>query len=238
MRPKEINIEWTPAETDRFLQENYGYSLWHFACSFIRNSFIWRDYREDGNIKTLKKGKKELEKNLDKFRKYPFPYSSYKYINEAIKEIDKTLNSQNMQGAPSKRLNIIALIWSYFIKDTHKIHLANISGLLEWFNDKTENSEFFVSFFREIENLNNKKLGKLIDRHKRKNTYAKAVEEGMRIFKNPAKNIAILFRNNEAEEILLDKFERGKNTPFISFPNGEILAIEDFEKNKATNSRA
>jgi len=231
MRYKEIDIEWTPAELDRFLQENYGYSLWHFSWSFIRNSFLWKDYREGGEIKTLKKVKRDLEKNLNVLQKKPFPYESFIHLRKTIKAIDKPLNSQNTRGAPSKRLSIIALIWSYFIRDEHETHLANISGLLEWFNDKAEYSEFFVSFLEEIESLNNKKLKKLIARHRKENTHGETIEEGKDIFEMPAKAIAISFEDKRVETKRLEKSDWEKNTPLITFPNGEKLTIGDFEEN-------
>lgn len=230
MRYEEIDIEWTPAELDRFLQENYGYSLWHFSWSFVDNSLLWKDYREGGGIKILKEMKNKLQKISEQLIKPPFPYKAHKDINNANKEIDWVLNSQNTRGTPSKRLSIIALIWSYFIRDKHKTHLANISGLLEWFNDKTENSEFFASFFKDIENLNNKKLKKLIDRHRKENTHSAAIEEGKDVFEMPAGIISILFED-EAKTNRLEKSNWNKKTPLVTFPIGEILTIGDFEEN-------
>ena len=40
----------------------------------------------------------------------------FKTLNELSEKIDKKLNIQNIRGAPSRRANIVSLIWSYFIK--------------------------------------------------------------------------------------------------------------------------
>lgn len=231
MRYEEIDIEWTPAELDRFLQENYGYSLWHFSWSLLHNSFLWKDYRERGQIKILNDMRNKLQKISEQLIKPPFPYAVYKNINDANKEIDWILNSQNTKGAPSKRLNIIALIWSYFIKDKHETRLANISGLLEWFDNKTESSEFFTSFFKEIECLNNEKLRKLINRHRKENTHSESVEEGKRVFEMPAGIISILFEDKRAKTKRL-KEPVAKSAPLLSFPDGTVLTVGDFEENK------
>ena len=251
MKYKEIDIEWTPAELDRFLQGNYGYSLWHFSWSFIENSFLWRDYREGGGIKTLKKVKRDLEEKLNELRKKPFPYESFIHLRKAIKAIDKPLNSQNTKGAPSKRLSIIALIWSYFIRKGNETHFANITGLLEWFIERNKNCEFFISFFTDFadpdkpylkniyededstlteQSFNNEKFRKLIYRHRKENTHSEAVEEGKRVFKLSIIN-SISFENKGAVSKKIEKIDWEKNTPLVTFPNGEILAVRDFEQN-------
>lgn len=251
MRYEEIYIEWTPAELDRFLQENYGYSLWHFSWSFIHNSFLWKDYREGSGIKILKEMKNKLQKISEQLIKPPFPYKAHKDINNANKEIDWILNSQNTKGAPSKRLSIIALIWSYFIRKGNEIHFANITGLLEWFIDRNKNCEFFISFFTDFadpdkpclkniyededltlteQSFNNEKFRKLIYRHRKENTHSEAVEEGKRVFKLSIIN-SISFENKGAVTKKIEKIDWEKNTPLITFPNSEILTVGDFEQN-------
>ena len=66
-------------ERYRFLQENYGYSLWHFSWSFIHNSFLWKDYREGSGIKILKEMKNKLQKisGQDHVRNRPYVSCSW-----------------------------------------------------------------------------------------------------------------------------------------------------------------
>lgn len=61
----------------------------------------------------------------------------FETLNELIRKIDdKKLNIQNLRGAPSKRVNIIAHIWSNFIKDKRKPNLVETINLFKWFNRK------------------------------------------------------------------------------------------------------
>jgi len=223
-------------EEDRFLQDpkNCGYSLWHFSLSLAMKYYLfpWKDYREGGYIEVLKKEKRDREKDRDRYWKMPF-IKNYHFLfiknrKEEIKEIDRILNSQNIKGRPSERINIIALAWSYFIDSP-----VEIIELLAWFKKRLENIVIYKPICDGIDKITKESLRKLLHRHKTDGTHKAWVEECKNLFISaiPA-GLAISFKDETVETKRLEKSDWQKDTPLIAFPNGEILTVGDFEKNK------
>jgi hypothetical protein len=220
---------------DRHLQDpkNCGYSLWHFSLSLAKNYYLfpWKDYREAGYIEVLKKEKRGLEKDLDRYWKMPliknYHHLFIKNREEEIKEIDGMLNSQNTKGRPAESINIMALTWSYFIDSP-----VDIIELLAWFKKRLENIVIYKPFCDGVDKISKESLRKLLHRHKTDGTHKAWVEECKNLFISAIRvGFAISFEDKRFEAKWPEKPERFKDTPLISFPNGEILTVGDFEEN-------
>lgn len=215
-------------EEDRFLQKNYGYSLWHFSLSLAISfsPLSWKDYREGGQIKILKKMNNKLQKISEQLAKPPFPYATQEDINNANKEIDWILNSQNTRGAPSKRINIIALAWSCSIDSP-----IEIIELLAWFKERFKNTIGYKPICDGVDKISKESLRKSLHRHKTKSSHKVWIEECRDIFKAIPGAIAISFEDKRVETRWIEKSNWHKDTPLITFPTGEILTVRDFEGN-------
>jgi len=151
-------------------------------------------------------------------------------LDSMIKNHDIELNDQNLRGSPRKRINVLILIWSHFIKDKNQIHTANIISLLEWFNEQSRNHKQFVSCFKEIKKIKNENIKRLIQRYKRQNSLDETIKEGKLSFKVLVGNKIISFEDNKT---MIKNFEKHEwyIPPLITFPSGEKLTIEDFKEN-------
>ena len=220
-------------ELDRRLQEDSSYSLWHFSLSLVNNYYLfpWKDYREAGYIKVLKKEKRDREKDCDRYWKMPliknYHHLFIKNRKEEIKEIDGMLNSQNTKGRPAAGINIIALAWSYFIDSP-----VDIIELLAWFKKRLENIAIYKPFCDGVDKISKESLRRLLHRHKKDGTHKAWIEEDKNLFIGafPA-GLAISFKNERTEAKHLEKSDWHKDTPLLTFPNGEILTLGDFEEN-------
>ena len=250
-------------EEDRFLQKNYGYSLWHFSLSLAKNYHLFprKDYREEaGFIGVLKKEKRNREKDLDRYWKMPLIRNYHHFLiknkEEEIKEIDGMLNSQKITGIRAKRINILALVWSYFIDRP-----VEIIELLAWFKKRLENIAIYKPFCDGVDKISKESLRKLLYRHKTDGIHKVWVEEYRNLFISafPA-GLAISFKYKDkgsdgndtpvepkglesARKGTLFRIERleksdwHKDTPLLTFPkdkdkgNDEILTVGDFEEN-------
>lgn len=169
----------------------------------------------------------------------------FKVTDDLIKRMEGYVNIQKVKGASYKRTNIIALIWHYFIRDESaiKTHIANITGLLEWFYDKFDNTNYYSPLNREIDEINNSKIKKVIyrykhDKNKIHESLKNEVEYGKKVFEEYAVGSRIvLFENNN---ILIKYFSESNWEKFNSqypalvvFPNREELKVEDFRENSA-----
>ena len=66
---------------------------------------------------------------------------------------------------------------------------------------------------------------------RKENTQNEAVEEGKRVFEMPAGIISILFEEKRDKTKRLEKSDWQKDIPLVSFLNGKILTVGDFEEN-------
>lgn len=129
----------------------------------------------DKEIKITRQIKKRISSGDEDYIEKIFELTPFfETLNELIRKIDdKKLNIQNLRGAPSKRVNIIAHIWSNFIKDKGEPNLVETINLLKWFNGKFQNVDVasYKIFSAEINEITNEKLKKVIYKHKSQDTY-------------------------------------------------------------------
>ena len=83
-----------------------------------------------------------------------------------------------------------------------------------------------------VDKISKESLRKLLHRHKTDGTHKAWIEEDKNLFISafPA-GLAISFKDERIETKRLEKSDWHKDIPLITFPNGEILTIGDFEQN-------
>lgn len=221
-------------ELDFFLREKTEnkYSLWHFSWSLFWDYFLFplRDLRGSAEeIAFMKKQKRHLEKLRDEtMSRYPnqpsYIYFTLKDIEAAIEKHSKILGSQSLRGAPVAKLNVIALTWACFLPGNYEVH-----GLLEWFGKRFECSSERKTFCDEVKAMSADKLRKLLYAHKRNNTHRKWIEQCKATFGYPGGSVTVSFKTRESKRL---EEPVAKSIPLLSFPDGDILTVGDFEENK------
>jgi hypothetical protein len=194
-KSKEIDIKWTPKKLNRFLQDEYGYSLWHFAQSLFLLWWWLGDFRHPD-----------------------------------IKAKEPKLRSR---GRPANDVNILILLWGQFLKKINH-DIKNISGLLEWFNQKICG----WPYTKKIENeINNVKIKKLLCKYKREKINETIIEKIRPAFDDPFKLIAISFKKRlgkifiESSWLKTSIKEAEDIDILLSFPKGSKLTLEEFREN-------
>jgi hypothetical protein len=194
--PREIDINWSPKELNSFLQEHYGYSLWHFAQSFF---FLWwwlGDFRHPD-----------------------------------VKAREPRLRSK---GRPANDVNILILLWGQYLKRI-RYDIKNISGLLEWFNEKIRG----WSYTKKIENeMNNAKIKKLLWKYRNEKINEKIIEKIRPTFDDPFKPIAISFRRRSGRIFIESSWletptKNAKEADLLlNFSEGSKLTLGEFRENQ------
>lgn len=218
---------------DFFLREKTEnkHNLWHFSFSLFWDCFLFplRDLRGSAKeIAFMKMQKRCLEKLWDEtMGRYPNQpsciYFILKDIKAAIEKYSKVLGSQSLRGAPVARMNVIALTWARFLPGNYEIH-----GLLEWFSKRFECLPEYKAFCDEVKAMSADKLRKLLYAHKQNDFYRGLIEQYKRAFVCPGGSVAISFETFGSKRL---EEPVAKSTPLLSFPDGNILTVGDFEEN-------
>jgi len=234
--PKELKAK----KLDALLQKDYGKSLWHFSLSLVWNYFIFRPKEFTGGkkIESLKNQTGNAVKIRDDFWKVlpNFPpkdeFLSIKQgLDTIIKNYNQILNSKEcVGGRPRRNLNVILLAWQ-------KNSNINYEKLIVWFMNRLIKFPAYKSFCDEVKDkfdgvyFQDDSFNRWKHRYMKKDTYERDMENCSVSFKNPVPTIAIYFYNDSIQTISLDQLSCKKDTPLITFPDGDALTIGDFEKN-------
>lgn len=167
-------------------------------------------------------------------------------IDFLIKKMNGFLNIQKLRGAPYKRINILLLIWSFFIRDNKgNTHILNILRLLKWFDERFKGISLYRSFSKEIGEIHEEKVSKLVHRYRkqmRSDHLENIIKNGKIAFNESVQRKlfkVISFGNKNVVVKAMREFDLDKNSkknPLIIFPRGERLTLEDFENNLKKSS--
>jgi hypothetical protein len=186
----------------------------------IYNKNLWNDILKkcDPFLIPYRKEVLKLQEGLENI---------YELIGNLIKNIEDDYLVRG-GGAPTKKLNILFLVWSHFIKDCSKVHLKILLDLQRWFSKRTRPNIFGekLSIYFEEEDIEDDNLKRVLIRYRKGES--KQINEKVDRYKE---RFLIPVNNKWLEKGIKEK--RRLSMPIIIFTNGEKLTIKDYLYNRA-----